>query len=133
MNQLYDSSSIINLCAKRRLDKLLQGSTLSLAFYEVGNAVWKQVHLQRSLTREEGEKALSTLFDVLKRMNVVSIEDSSAVLSIGVEEGLTYYDASYIHAAHANGLTLITDDERLRSIAKKYVQTATSSDIHSSP
>ena len=62
-------------------------------------------------------------------MNVVLIEDGSAVLSIAVEEGLTYYDASYIHAAYRNGLTLITDDERLGSIAKKYVQTATSSDI----
>jgi len=129
MNQLFDSSSIINLCAKKRLDKLIQGSTLSLAFYEVGNAVWKQVHLKRSLTREEGGKALSTLVEVLKRMNVVLIEDGSAVLSIAVEEGLTYYDASYIHAAYRNGLTLITDDERLGSIAKKYVQTATSSDI----
>jgi len=129
MKQLFDSSSIINLCAKKRLDKLIQGSTLSLALYEVGNAVWKQVHLKRSLTREEGEKALSTLVEVLKRMNVILIEDCSAVLSIAVEEGLTYYDASYIHAADRNGLTLITDDERLSSIAKKYVQTATSSDI----
>jgi len=129
MKQLFDSSSIINLCAKKRLDKLIQGSTLSLALYEVGNAVWKQVHLKRSLTREEGEKALSTLVEVLKRMNVILIEDCSAVLSIAVEEGLTYYDASYIHAADRNGLTFITDDERLSSIAKKYVQTATSSDI----
>jgi len=128
MKQLFDSSSIINLCARKSLDKLLQGGILSLAFYEVGNAVWKQVYLKRSLTLEEGRKALSTLTEVLMKMNLVLIEDSSAVLGIAVEEGLTYYDASYIYAADRNGLTLVTDDERLCSTANKYVQTATSSD-----
>ncbi len=129
MKHLFDSSSIINLCAKKRMDKLLEGEALSLAFYEVGNAVWKQIYLKKSLTREEGGKALATLVEVLKRMREFSVEDSRAVLNIAVDEGLTYYDASYIHAAIKNSLTLITDDERLCSIATKYVQTGTSTDI----
>ncbi|MCJ7610604.1 toxin VapC, partial [Candidatus Bathyarchaeota archaeon] len=61
MKYLYDSSAIINLVAGKRAEKLLEDGTLSLTFYEVGNAIWKQVYLKRSLTREEGEKALRTL------------------------------------------------------------------------
>jgi predicted nucleic acid-binding protein len=129
MKRLFDSSSIVHLCAKKRVDVLLEGVALSLAFYEVGNAVWKQVYLKKSLTREEGGKALATLVEVLKKMGEVSVEDGPAVLDIAVEEGLTYYDASYVHAAVKNGLTLVTDDERLRSVAKKYVETATGRDM----
>ncbi len=36
---LFDASAIINLCAEKKLDKLLEGWTLNLAFYELGNAV----------------------------------------------------------------------------------------------
>ena len=36
---LYDSSAIINLCGETKIDKLLEGWTLNLAFYELGNAV----------------------------------------------------------------------------------------------
>jgi predicted nucleic acid-binding protein len=95
----------------------------------VGNAIWKQVYLKRSLTREEGEKALRTLVEVLAMMKEVPVDDGQAVLGITVEEGLTYYDASYVHAAVKNGLTLVIDDGRSRSAASKYVETATSTDI----
>ena len=49
---LFDSSAIINLCGERKIDPLLEGKTLSLAFYEVGNAVWRQVHVHKSIKRE---------------------------------------------------------------------------------
>jgi predicted nucleic acid-binding protein len=129
MKHLFDASSIINLCAKKRVDTLLEGGALGLAFYEAGNAIWRQVYLRKSLTPAEGRKALITLEAVLKVMGVVSVEHGPAVLDIAIEGGLTYYDASYIHAAVKNGLTLVTDDERLFSVAKRYVSTATSQDI----
>jgi len=129
MRYLFDSSSIINLCARRRVDELLEGGTLSLAFYEVGNAIWRQVYLKKSLTREEGGKALATLVEVVRRMGEVSVEEGPAVLDIAVEEGVTYYDASYICAAVKNGLTLVTDDDRLCSVARKYVETVTSIEV----
>lgn len=129
MKYLYDSSAIINLVAGKRAEKLLEDGTLGLTFYEVGNAIWKQVYLKRSLTREEGEKALRTLVEVLAMMKEVPVDDGQAVLGIAVEEGLTYYDASYVHAAVKNGLTLVTDDGRLCSAARKYVETAKSTDI----
>ena len=130
MKLLFDSSSIINLCAKKQIDKLLEGWTLSLAFYEVGNAVWKQVHLHKALTPEEGGRALDALVEVLKKMREVRVEDASAILNIAVREGLTYYDASYIHAAIKKGTTLVTDDKKLHSIAEKYVETITSEELN---
>lgn len=32
---LFDASAIINLCREKKFDKLLQGWTLNLAFYEI--------------------------------------------------------------------------------------------------
>lgn len=129
MTFLFDSSSIINLCAKKKVDVLLEGGTLSLAIFEVGNAIWKQVYLRKSLTLEEGEKVLETLNEVIRKMKKVSVDEASAILRISVQEKLTYYDASYIHVASKNGMTLVTDDEGLRSLAKKYVDTLASTEM----
>ena len=124
MRNIYDSSAIINLCAKKSLDRLLEGETLDLAVYEAGNAVWRQVHLRKTLTREEGEKALTVLTETINNMKTAAIHDTTAVLNIAIEEGITFYDASYLHAAVKNNLTLVTDDERLGSAARRYVKTA---------
>lgn len=124
MRNIYDSSAIINLCAKKNLDRLLEGETLDLAVYEAGNAVWRQVHLRKTLTREEGEKALTVLTETINNMKTAAIQDTTAVLNIAIEEGITFYDASYLHAAVKNNLTLVTDDERLSSAARRYVKTA---------
>jgi len=129
MKHIFDSSSIINLCADRRIDKLQESGTLSLTLYELGNAIWKQVYHRRSLSQEEGGRALTALVKVLKNMREVSVQDEVAVLNIAIEQGLTYYDASYIQATIEDNSTLITDDERLSSAAKRYVKTATSTDI----
>lgn len=126
MRNIYDSSAIINLCAKKNLDRLLEGETLDLAVYEAGNAVWRQVHLRKTLTREEGEKALTVLTETINNMKTAAIQDTTAVLNIAIEEGITFYDASYLHAAVKNNLTLVTDDERLSSAARRYVKTASS-------
>lgn len=130
MRLLFDSSSIINLCARGKIDELLEGVTLSLAFYEVGNAVWKQVHIHEALTQEEGGRALDAIVELLNRMGVILVEDASAVLDIAVGEGLTYYDASYLHAAIREDATLVTDDETLNHVAGKYVQTMTSGELN---
>jgi len=130
MKLLFDSSSIINLCTERKIEGLLEGWTLNLAFYEIGNAIWKQVHLHRALTPEEGSEALDALTEVLKKMREAPIEDASAILNIAIGEGLTYYDASYIHAAIKNGAALVTDDKKLHSIANKYVETITSEELN---
>jgi len=130
MKHLFDSSSIINLCSERKIERLLEGCTLNLAFYELGNAVWKQVHLHKALTQEEGSEALAALTEVYGQMRELQVEDASSILKIAVEEGLTYYDASYIHAAIKNDAVLVTDDRKLQTAASKYVETATSDELN---
>jgi len=126
---LFDSSAIINLCGERKIDPLLEGKTLSLAFYEVGNAVWRQVHVHKSITREEGDIVLDSLMEVVRRMEKIEIEKPLEILRIAVEENLTYYDASYLQAAIEKDLTLITDDKKLYVAGKKYIETLKSDEI----
>jgi len=127
---LFDSSAIINLCGERKIDKLLEGSTLSLAPYEVGNAVWRQVHIHGAITVEEGSTVLDTVAEVIKRMERMEVESPLEILRIAVEEDLTYYDASYLHTAMRNNLTLVTDDKKLYNAAKKHVETMKSDEIN---
>lgn len=126
MKLLFDSSAIIALCDRRNVDRLLEGWTLNLALYEVGNAVWKQVYLHKTLTIDQGNIALDALTEVVKRIRKTLVEDSLDILKIAVAEGLTYYDAAYLHAAIKNDKTLVTNDEKLHTAAKKYVKTITS-------
>ncbi len=45
--------------------------------------------------------------------------NETAVTRIAIETGLTYYDASYLHTAKTLGLTLATEDTRLKAAATK--------------
>ncbi len=127
MNFIFDSSAIINLCGNKEIDKMLGGWTLNLAIYELGNAVWKQVKIYKKITVEEANLVLDSLMEVFRRMKKPTAENPLRTLKIAVEENLTYYDASYISAAIENNLTLVTDDEKLYGVGKKYVKTIRSS------
>lgn len=126
---LFDSSAIINLCGEGEIDKLFGGFTLNLAFYELGNAVWKHVYIHKTITMDEANIVLDSLIEVFKRLKKLEVEDALEILKIAVKEGLTYYDASYIYTAMKNNLTLVTDDQQLYEISKKYVKTITSKEI----
>jgi len=130
MKLLFDPSSIINLCTERKIERLLDGCTLNLAPYELGNAIWKQAHLHKALTPEEGSEALAALTEVYDQMRELPVEDASSILTIAIEEGLTYYDASYIHATKKNEAVLVTDDRKLHTAARKYVETTTSEELN---
>jgi len=124
--KLFDSSAIINLCGEKKTDKLLNGWTLNLAFYELGNAVWKQVYLHKKITVNEANTLLDTLTEIFRKLRKPETEEALETLKIAIKESLTYYDASYIHAAMENGLTLVTDDKQLYTTSKKYIKTVTS-------
>jgi len=123
---LLDPSAIINLCGEKKIDKLLEGWTLNLAFYELGNAVWKQVHIHKTITSDEANTILSLLTEIFKKLKKPETEEALEILKIAIKESLTYYDASYIHAAMENSLTLVTDDKQLYTTSSKYIKTVTS-------
>ncbi|MBC7131309.1 type II toxin-antitoxin system VapC family toxin [Candidatus Bathyarchaeota archaeon] len=131
--KLFDSSAIINLCAEKNLDPLLEGFTLNLALYELGNAVWKQVYIHNTITVEEANIILDSLAEVFGKMRKLKVEHPLETLKIAVEEKITYYDAAYLHTAVKNNLTLVTDDEKLYRIGKKYVKTVKSKEVSEYP
>lgn len=127
--KLFDSSAIINLCGKRKIDQLLEGYTLNLAYYELGNAVWKQVYIYGKLNFEKAKLVLKTLIEIFNRMEKINEENAIEILDRAVKDGLTYYDAAYLQTAINKNLTLVTDDEKLYRISKKYINVTTSDEL----
>jgi len=129
---LFDASSIVNL-VKRGLARIfIRGVTLDLAFYEALNAIWKEHVL---LERIDGETALeyaviiARVFQALERLDIRDCWED--VLRLAFSEGLTVYDAAYLHIAARRGLTLVTDDQVLAEKASKYVRVLSSSELAS--
>ena len=130
---LFDASSIFTLVRELRgeaPDKLLEGSTISLAYYELGNALWRECFLVKRISREEAEKLLRAMFAILQAMDVISLDnddEGSVVLDKACEYNITFYDSAYVAEAHKSKKVLVTDDKKLAKAAEKAgVQTLTS-------
>lgn len=127
---LYDASSIVNLAKRGEVTVFAKGATIELAIYEAVNAIWKECYLLKRIKPEVAFKfveLLSKIFDVLELYSMKGFEKD--IMDIALKEGITIYDAAYIHAAMHNSLTLVTDDQKLRKAASKYVNTSTSRNI----
>jgi predicted nucleic acid-binding protein len=110
-------------------DKLVGGSTIDLAWYEIGNAIWKQVRIQRSLTVKEARMLISTLGQIVDNLAKIKVSFPASALEIAVGHNITFYDASYVEAAIESSSTLVTDDGRLSEVGQKYVHTIETDDI----
>ena len=130
---LFDASSIFTLVRElgaEAPDKLLEGSTISLAYYELGNALWRECFLLKRISQEEAETLLGALFAILQAMDVVPLEnedEGSAILDKACEFKITYYDSAYVAEAHKSKRILVTDDKKLAIAAENAgVKTLTS-------
>ena len=121
--KIFDASAILNLLEEGTLPDFSESATINLALYEIGNAVWKQVHLTKRLNQSQGEKIILSASLLIEKMKYINIDVVNA-LKIAVKEGLTFYDASYLQIAYSTKSELITDDKKLRDKAEKYVETA---------
>ena len=127
---LYDASAILNLVKRGELRVFLGGHTLDLAIYEVANAVWKECYLLGKIKIETAYKVIELVSGIFNVLNLHSVKGfEKEVMDIAVKEGVTFYDASYMYIAMRNRLTLITDDRKLMSAARKYVNVVTTSEI----
>lgn len=50
-------------------------------------------------------------------------------MDIAIKEGATFYDASYMYIAMRNKLSLVTDDRKLMSVTRRYVNVLTTREI----
>jgi len=121
---LLDANSIMLLTRTGRVpvcDEETVVSTTGIAAYELGNAVWKDLHLFRKLNEHEARVLLAIFHETLLRLSVEQQEELAErleVLGNADQYGVSYYDSSYLTAAIRLGATLVTEDKSLRSAAK---------------
>jgi len=115
---LIDASSIYSLAKEGRFEVLLGQSTLSLAIYELGNAILKDVRVFKSISVEEGMRAVNFLRRILERMDIRTIDGhEDRILKLAEELQLSFYDAAYLQLAVELGAPLVTEDEVLKRVA----------------
>jgi predicted nucleic acid-binding protein len=129
---LLDASALLPLVTRRgkRLipDALrIELITTDLAMYEACNSLWKLATLLKTITLEDAADVGKALKDLTARNVIQTVNfthlDFSHTLSIAHKERLTFYDALYIAAAKSKEAVLVTEDEKLRKVAGKFVRT----------
>ena len=122
---LFDSNAIYKLIREKpekALDMLMEGTTIYLAYYELGNALWRECLLLKRINIEEAEKSLSLMYAILARMHVTSLNDEKGteILNTAHKFKLTFYDSAYLVEAKRNNKTLVTDDNKLAKAAENF-------------
>jgi predicted nucleic acid-binding protein len=115
---IFDSSSIFKLINQKEVDPLFDEKTVELAFYEVGNVIWKH----RTLLEEIDDEKQCRYFKMMENIEEQMIKadpERSHVMETAIENEITFYDASYLQAAVETGETLVTEDGELREKAEE--------------
>ena len=140
MNYLLDASAILPLVTRRGKQLIREASrealiTTDLAIYEACNSLWKLATLLKSISFDDAVDVAITLKDLTARNLIQTIDftklDLRDTFNKAYQEQLTFYDASYITTATTTDAILVTEDEKLRNVANKFVKTATYIDLES--
>jgi predicted nucleic acid-binding protein len=120
---LFDSNVIYKLIREtpnKAFDTLTEGTTITLAYYELGNALWRESRLLKRISIEEAEKSLSLMYAMLSHMNAAEVdsEKGNEVLQTAHKFNLTFYDAAYLTEAKKSSKTLVSDDIKLAKAAE---------------
>lgn len=84
---------------------------------EICNVVWKKVKNQE-ITPEQGQ-AIVTNVSLIFNHIVSSSELAQRAFALAVQFNHPVYDCLYLALAERESITLITDDAKLRTVAKK--------------
>ena len=74
---LFDANIIYRLIRELpqgATEKLTEGATIYLAYYELGNALWRECLLLKRISIDEAKKSLDLMYSLLNRMQVASID-----------------------------------------------------------
>ncbi len=130
MTYLFDASSIYAIVRAERAELLLGCYTPSLARYELGNILWKERYVRKTMDGVEQRTYLNSVIRALKLMAIIDIEgDEQEVVDIAIKYGLTFYDASYVHLAKRNNAVMVTEDGKLAKKVKSYLQAISASQL----
>lgn len=123
MNYIIDANAILNITRELKKDavEILENkSTVTLAPYEMGNAIWKECTLLDELDSEKASEILDFVKSMMRHMKVKSPRKtglSEEALRTAIERNITYYDSVYLVVADETGETLVTDDGKLQKTA----------------
>ncbi len=120
---LYHSNIIYRLIRELpqgAVEKLAEGTTIYLAYYELGNALWRECLLLKKISVDEAVKSLDLMYLILGRMQVASLDNETGqeILHTAHKFNLTFYDTAYLVEAKRSGKTLVTDDHKLAKVAE---------------
>ena len=140
MKYLLDASALLPLITRHSRQLIAEASrenlvTTDLAMYEASNSLWKLATLLKSISIEDAVDVATTLKDLVTKgiIQLINFADLSFpdTMETAYKEPLTFYDASYIVTAKNAEAILVTEDEKLRKAAKKFVKTITYTDLES--
>ncbi len=123
MSYVFDASAIIKAVelAPREAARVLRGQyTTDIAYYEVGNYIWK---LFRKSLISDPAPHVELFRRLIALMKVEAVGLRAEVLGLAAGRALTYYDASYLWLAEQLNATLITEDEALCRAARRCLKT----------
>ena len=128
MNLLMDASTIVELVRERKIKCLVDAKTTPIAKYECMNAYWKENKILKRFSVEKALELLEALVEAISVMEIVEPDDKK-VMEIALKESIPVYDALYIAAALEADAILVTEDQKLKNVAKRYVKVIQRSDL----
>jgi len=130
MNYLLDANAFLDLIKRRKT--LIKGQyILDLTMYEVSNAIWKEVVLFKTLTKDEAVTLMNEITNIVQKLNIIRIQDDlDKIMEIAIKERLTFYDAAYLYFAKKYQLILVTNDKKLYNAAKDKIKVLRSDEIN---
>mgnify|MGYP000453938014 CR=1 FL=1 len=111
---IFDASSIFLAVKSKKLTVLKDAKTSQLVRYELGNAVWKEVRIHKTVSCERALELLNLLGSVVDKIEIAE-PDYAETLKTACRYNLTFYDAVYVQLAMENSDVLITEDKKLRN------------------
>ena len=109
---VLDSSAIYKVISINRLGLLSDQYTSSLAFFELGNIIWKNSVLAHIYSQKEALELLNACEMALDKMRV-GYSDIDKIYKIATHHHISFYDASYVCLAIDFKLSLVTLDIKL--------------------
>lgn len=138
MRYLLDASALLPLATKLGKALIAKASrewlaTTDLAIYEAYNSLWKLCKLLKSISLEDGTETATLLRALMDRevIHLIAIGELelAPTFKMACDEGLTFYDASYLMAAKRQSAVLVTQDEKLRKSAEGHVEVMNSTTL----
>lgn len=110
---LLDASAVVKLLLNGEDDQAFGHAVLELAFFEVGNTLYRIAAHEQRLSRDDADLLVEQLADLRNEIDILSLQDVGGIVRVyeaAWETSLTVYDAGHVAAAASTGRTLVTTD-----------------------